>query len=303
MNLVQPQSRTDFRVTTAVIPVAGAGTRVFPMTTAVEKCMMPVYIGSESRPLVDFMVEDCAKAGITRIIFVTSERGKQQLQDFYGDMNEHLQNQLLALGKESLIAAEEARRSSRGLSFEYIIQPPGTYGTTVPLALAQESLKDEAHFVLMGGDDFVWHRDGTSELALAIATWKHSGADHVIMGNPVTRAEGVKYGILSLDGEGVLKNIDEKPPLERVPEQPLANISRYLFSDTIWPFVNQEMSTIRGSEQPEHYITYPITAAAQSGQRFQAHRVQGAYLDGGSFSGLQAAGNYISSQLATIWHN
>jgi UTP-glucose-1-phosphate uridylyltransferase len=123
------------------------------------------------------------------------------------------------------------------------------------------------------------------------------------MGNPVARSEGVKYGILSLDSKGILKNIDEKPPLERVPEQPLANISRYLFSDTIWPFINQEMNTKRGSDQPEHYITYPISAAAQSGQRFQAHRVQGVYLDGGSFDGLQAAGNYITSQLASIWHN
>lgn len=301
MNILGSQNQADFVVKTAVIPVAGAGTRVFPMTTAIEKCMMPVYAGGQTRPLIDFMVEDCAKAGITRIIFVTSQRGKQQLQDYYGELHPHLVGQLESLGKLQLIEAEQQRRQSRGITFEYIVQEPGVYGTTVPLFLAKPALRGEERFVLMGGDDFVWHADGSSELARALQTWRLAGTDHVIMGNPVAQADGTKYGILQLDPSGVLVAIDEKPPIERIPELPLANISRYMFSDSIWPFIDAEMATPRGEDQPEHYITYPITAAAQAGQKFQAHRVTGVYLDGGSFEGLQHAGAYISDALARYW--
>lgn len=286
------------RIETAVIPVAGAGTREFPVTTAIEKSMMPVYAGDASRPIIDFMVEDCATAGLGRVIFVTTERGQRQLQDYFGpDLTSTLRRQLERVGKTSKIDAELSRRRSYGLQFEYVIQPTHMYGTAVPLYLARAALRGEQHFALMGGDDFVYHEDGSSELQLALAGWSDSGTDHAIMGLPVNREDAPKYGILQTGSDGRLTAIDEKPPLQRVPLTPVANISRYLLSDAIWPHVLDEMQQLRGTG--EHYVTYPIGAALAEGQTFHVHPVQGQYLDGGSFEGLLQASNYITAHPRT----
>ena len=280
-------------IETTIMPVAGAGSRVFPCTTAIEKCMMPIYAGAQSRPVVDFMVEDCARAGIKRIIFVTSERGKVQLSEYFEHVNQNLKEQLQRLGKDDMLAEELVRRESFNLTYEYIIQPSDQYGTAFPPFLAKGYLKGETCFALMGGDDFVYRQDGTSELGAAIETWNNSDAEHVIMGKPVARAEGPNYGILQTDASGRLLGIDEKPPLERVPQEPVANISRYLLSDSIWPYIETEMAKRRGTA--EHYITYPINDAIADGHSFQVHPVGGEYMDGGSFEGLLKASEYISA--------
>lgn len=289
----------SMRIETAVLPLAGTGTREFPVTTAIDKAMMPIYAGQQSRPLVDYMVEDCVTAGLKRIIFVTTERGKVQLQNYFEpehldtNLRRHLENQ----GKTSLIQAELERRSTYGVQYEYLIQSPADgYGTTVPLYLAHAALQGEHRFALMGGDDFVYHQDGTSELGLALGTWDTSGTDHVIMGLSIPREEGSKYGILQTNTQGRLTAWNERPPLAQVPEHPVANISRYLLSDVIWHSVEQEMQQQRDGE---HFITYPVLAALAAGQSFQLHEVTGQYLDGGSFEGLLAASNYVNAHPRT----
>lgn len=286
-------SGNSIAIDTVIMPLAGAGTRAFPITTAIEKCMLPIYAGSQSRPIVDYMVEDCARAGVKRIIFITSERGKAQLKDYFEEVNPNLQAQIKRLGKDDQLQAELARRQAFGLEYEYVIQPADQYGTAYPPYLAKDHLRGERYFALLGGDDFIYHQDSTSELTTAIAGWAASGAEHAIMGKPIDRAEGPKYGILQIDGVGLLASIDEKPPLERVPAKPVANISRYLLSDSIWPFIEDEMRNDRG--RAEHYITYPISEALAAGQDFYVHPVQGEYIDGGSFEGLLQASQYITA--------
>lgn len=289
----------QMQIETAIIPVAGAGTSVFPCTTAIDKCFMPIYGNGQSRPLIDFMVEDCARAGLKRVIFVTTERGKTQLKEYFEDLNPTLKQQLEALGRDDIIAAEKKRRESYGLIYEYVIQPPDTYGTAVPPYLAKQKLDGEKQFALMGGDDFVYHPDGTSELKLAMETWEASTSDHVIMGVPVDREQAPRYGILQINEDSTLAEIDEKPPAERVPENPVANISRYLFSDKIWEHIETEISRQR-EKGKEHYITYPISDAVAAGQTFQVHAVRGTYLNGGNFDGLLEASNYLKAHPKTV---
>lgn len=286
------------KVETAVMPVAGAGTRVFPVATAIEKCMMPIYAGAQGLPVIDYMVADCARAGIKRIIFVTSERGRTQLKDYFETINQKLEAQLRGIDKDKVINNELKRRGKFDLKYEYVIQPTDRYGTAYPPYLARELLRGESHFALMGGDDFVYRQDGTSEIADAIKLWQESGSDHVIMGNPVEQEEGPKFGILHINDDGKLTHFDEKPPPERVPKKPVANISRYLLSDKIWPQLEAEMARNRHGAD-EHFITYAINDALADGQSFQVHPVSGKYLEGGSFEGLQRAGLYIATHPQT----
>lgn len=278
-------------VSSAVIPVAGVGTRTFPMTTVIEKCLLPVYAGSFTRPLVDYMVEDCIGAGIEQIIFITSERGKHQLKAYFSKLDSSLIAQLHYLGKNELLEKEIARRNKLKATIEYIIQPPGAYGTAIPLYLAKTHLGSSHKFIMMGGDDFIYHPDGTSELAIALRKWEHSATTHMLMGVEVPRMQATKYGVLNTNQSGLLKSINEKPPLSKIPENPLVNITRYLFSDEIWPHIDAEVALDRQGQ--EHYITTPITNAIRDGQTFGVHTVLGTYLDGGTFDGLQAAGAYI----------
>lgn len=279
---------------TAVIPVAGVGSRMLPATWSIEKCMLPVYTGGRTRLLVDWMVDECAKAGIKRVIFVTTERGKEQLYDYFEKIDANLATRYQYLGKGSIVEAEQARRDAYGLQFEYVIQPPGGYGTAIPPLLARPLLRGEKRFFLMGGDDFVYHEDEiTSELSLAIQTWGEAGTDHIIMGNPVSRASASRYGVLFTDDLGRLTEWIEKPMPEQLPNQPVvtANISRYGFSDRVWDYLDQEMKIGR---EGEHYITYPVLEALAAGQTFRIHEIRGTYLDGGTAEGLIEAGQYIT---------
>src|SRR5580700_10420536 len=118
-------------IETAIIPVAGVGSRMLPATWSIEKCMLPIYTGGQTRLLVDWMVEECAKAGLKRIIFVTTERGKKQLRDYFESIDSTLAVRYSHLGKEKTVVNEEARRAAYGLTYEYVIQPLDIYGTTV----------------------------------------------------------------------------------------------------------------------------------------------------------------------------
>ncbi len=280
------------QINSAVIPVAGIGTRAFPLTTAIEKCMLPVYAGDYSRPLIDYMVDDCARAGIKRIIFITSERGKVQLEDYFGKLSKSITEQLSELGKKEIISNELDRRNRYNIDYEFIIQPHGLYGTAVPLYTAREALRGEDRFVMMGGDDFVYHRDGLSELSLAIEAWKQQSTDHAIMGVAVSREEAPKYGVLRINKDENLTSIDEKPSFESVPENPVVNITRYLFNQSIWAPLEEEINVPRGNN--EHYITYAINDALRLAQTFKVHRVKGKYFDGGNYQGLLEASQYIT---------
>ena len=82
------------KITKAIIPVAGWGTRMLPITKAIEKCMLPVG----TRPVIDYVVQDVIAAGIKDIYFVVGEQSSQ-LQSFYRT-NIPLNDYLKRAGKE-----------------------------------------------------------------------------------------------------------------------------------------------------------------------------------------------------------
>ena len=84
------------KVTKAVIPAAGLGTRVLPATKSVPKEMLPIV----DRPAIHYIVEEAVRAGITDILIITS-RGKSSVEDYF-DRAPELEDRLLASGKEDL---------------------------------------------------------------------------------------------------------------------------------------------------------------------------------------------------------
>ena len=85
-------------ITKAIIPVAGWGTRMLPITKSIEKCMLPIG----NRPLIDYVVQDCLAAGVRELIFVVGEQSSQ-LESYYRS-NILLNDYLRSKGKDDKLA-------------------------------------------------------------------------------------------------------------------------------------------------------------------------------------------------------
>ncbi|MBU4579762.1 UTP--glucose-1-phosphate uridylyltransferase, partial [Patescibacteria group bacterium] len=103
------------RITKAILPVAGFGTRFLPVTKALPKEMLPIV----DKPIIQYLVEEAVKAGITEIIFVTG-RGKRSIEDHFDDSFE-LEYNLVEKHKHELL--KEIYNISRLAKFAYVRQP------------------------------------------------------------------------------------------------------------------------------------------------------------------------------------
>src|SRR5665648_683114 len=189
-------------ITKAIIPVAGWGTRMLPITKAIEKCMLPVG----TRPVIDYVVQDIIAAGITDIYFVVGEQSTQ-IQNYYRS-NIQLNDYLKRQGKQDklpLVAPLE------GVNIHFITQPStGAYGTSVPVGLASEYIDDDESALVIMGDQFFLRNDGGSNAADLISMVENSGETAGLLGVAVPEADIPKYGIIEKDADNNFVQIVEK---------------------------------------------------------------------------------------------
>lgn len=214
---------------TAVIAVAGFGTRMLPVTKAISKEMLPVG----SRPIVDYVVENAVNAGVQRIIFITRE-DDEQLRKFYSKPDKELVKNLRSAKKNDIL--KELEHLHTQVTYEFINQPhDGRYGTGVLPIVVEQALAGEDHFWLLAGDNAAYRRDGL-ELKDMLDEINHCGYESGIAGFEVPRHEVSRYGVMDIEeqsGVKVLKGFAEKPAVEDAPSN-IINISNYLFhSDLI----------------------------------------------------------------------
>lgn len=266
-------------ITKAIIPVAGWGTRRLPVTKAVEKCMLPVG----NRPIVDYTVQDCIKAGIKDIYFVVGEQSTQ-LHDFYRN-NIELNDYLRRNGKEDLlplIAPPKVR-------FHYVVQSSyGKYGTSIPVALAYEAMgsPDESVVVLMG-DDCIYNADGSSEVQRLIQATPEG--ECAMLGVEVPRESVSGYGVIEKNEADEFVRIVEKPQPDEAPSN-LINVSKYVLN----PAALQEIiSYTNETHDGEYYITEPINRLVNDGAHLKVIPAIGAYLDAGTLEGWLAANEWV----------
>lgn len=266
-------------ITKAIIPVAGWGTRRLPITKTIEKCMLPIG----NRPLVDYVVQDCIKAGITEIYFVVGEQSTQ-LRDYYRS-NIPLNDYLRDNGKEdklSLIAPLE------GVKLHYIVQPGrGKYGTAIPIALASEFVNEGESVVVLMGDDFIYNADGSSEVKRLIDATPEGECG--LLAAQVTLKKGGTYGLIVQDEDSYYKEIVDQPTVEDNPPSNLANISKYI--------LNKRVIDIAAALQPAYNGEYQLPEAVNQyvaeGGRVKVTPAEGQYLDGGSVDGWLHANNVV----------
>jgi UTP--glucose-1-phosphate uridylyltransferase len=213
------------KITKAVFPVAGLGTRFLPATKASSKEMLPVV----DKPLIQYAVEEAVAAGITQMVFITG-RNKRAIEDHF-DKAYELETELAARGRESLL--DQVRNIvPRHVSCIYVRQSEAL-GLGHAVLCARPVIGDEP-FAVMLADDLI---DGEPPV---MAQMTEVFADHgcsVLAVQKVPRAETSNYGIVRVaPGEGDIMQVTgivEKPKPENAPSD-LAVVGRYLLTPEIF---------------------------------------------------------------------
>lgn len=232
----------------AVIPVAGLGTRMLPMTKAIPKEMLPIV----DKPLIQYIVNECIAAGIKEIVLVTHS-SKNAIENHF-DTSFELETTLEKRVKRALL--EEVRS----------ICPPDV---TIMHVRQGEAL-GLGHAVLcaksiVGDDDFVVVLpdvvlDGytadqkTENIAAMIKRFKDVKASQIML-EPVPQESVHKYGIADIGGVKIkagesapIKSMVEKPKAEEAPSN-LAVVGRYVLSKAIWPLLAKTSAGAGGEIQ------------------------------------------------------
>lgn len=262
----QPRSRT---IKKAVILVAGFGTRFLPVTKAQPKEMLPLV----DKPIVQYLVEEVAAAGLKEIILVTG-KNKRAIEDHF-DRAPELEQFLESKGKSDL--AKIVREVSSLAHVAYVRQKEQK-GTADAVLTARPFIGDEP-FAVMSGDDIIDTAGMPSALAQMIAVYEKYGA-------PVTCLMRVppenthRYGVI--DGEEVdsgvwkIKRAVEKPAQGSAPTN-LATITKFIMTPDFLPYL-ENAPAVHG----EFYIPPAMDAYIKDGHEFYGCEVAGEWYDCGN---------------------
>lgn len=262
-------------ITKVVIPVAGLGTRFLPATKAQPKEMLPVV----DKPIIQYVVEDAVRSGITDIILVTGP-SKRAVEDHFSP-NYELINLLKKQGKESL--AEEVKKIADLANFIFIRQK-GPYGNGTPVLCAEKIIGDEP-FAVMWGDEF-FYTPKKPQLKQLIEVYEKYG-DPVLTASKVDDAGTERYGILDAlevePGIHQVKKIVEKPGPEKAPSR-LASLGGFILTPDIFEALKQTKLGKGG----ELWLVDAIFKLLKK-RPIYAKEVEGEYYDTGSKLGYLKA--------------
>jgi UTP--glucose-1-phosphate uridylyltransferase len=238
------------KITKAVIPAAGLGTRFLPATKAQPKEMLPIV----DKPAIQYVVEEAVRAGIDDILIITG-RSKRSLEDHF-DRNFELEYFLEDRGKTAELA--EVRRLAELADIHYVRQGE-PLGLGHAVSVARKHVGDNP-FVVMLGDDIMDEK--CSVLSDMMTTHEKTGAS-VIALSEFPLEEISSYGCVEpehLTEQLVrIRRIVEKPAPADAPSN-LAVMGRYLFT----PAIFDALEVIRPGVGGEIQLTDAIEVLLQT---------------------------------------
>jgi UTP--glucose-1-phosphate uridylyltransferase len=238
------------KITKAVFPVAGLGTRFLPATKASPKEMMPIV----DKPLIQYAVEEAVEAGMTDMIFITG-RTKRSIEDHF-DKAYELETELETRGKQELL--EIVRRTvPKGVNCIYIRQSEALGLGHAVLCASRVVSADEAFAVLLADD--LLDNNGSSSVTKQMADVYGYHRCSVLGTMNVRREDTRQYGIVSTERqEGKVQRITdivEKPSPEEAPSTQ-AVVGRYILTARIF----EHLRTIKPGAGGELQLTDAIAA-------------------------------------------
>ncbi|WP_333869688.1 UTP--glucose-1-phosphate uridylyltransferase GalU [Cypionkella sp.] len=263
------------KVTKAVFPVAGLGTRFLPATKSIPKEIMTLV----DRPLIQYAIDEARAAGIKEFIFVTS-RGKSALEDYF-DHSPELESTLRKAGKDALLEIlKETNMDSGAIAYLRQNRPMGL-GHAV--WCARRLIGDEPFAVLLPDDVIASEKPCLQQM---IEAYEQTGGN-MVAAMEVAPARASSYGVLDIEEDlGAIvrvKGMVEKPTAEEAPSN-LAVIGRYILS----PKVLTNLNKLKQGAGGEIQLTDAIAEEAKSGNVF-GYRFRGQRYDCGSKAGFLQA--------------
>ena len=210
----------------AVVPVAGTGTSLLPLSKSQPKEMLSVG----RKPVVQYVVEELAQSGIKRILFITAH-GKSSIEQHF-DIDENLIEMLRATGREDSLAELDYER--RDIEYFYTRQRR-QLGLGHAVLCAKPLVGSEPVVVALG--DSIIGINATSQITRRMVdVFDAENADAVLALEPVCKSQVSQFGIADPAGDGevmALNGVVEKPCPDNAPSN-LSIAARYVFSPAIY---------------------------------------------------------------------
>jgi UTP--glucose-1-phosphate uridylyltransferase len=225
----------------AVVPVAGLGTRLLPATKSQPKEMLPVG----RKPVVQYVVEELTRVGMTRVVFITGP-GKASIENHF-DLNGELIQMLRESGKEELLGELEFERAA--VQYFYTRQRQ-LLGLGHAVACAQSFVGDRP-FVVALGDSIIGMHAESDVVRRMTQCFEEQDAAAVIAFEEVPEHEVSQYGIAKpASDDEVFRILDlvEKPSTRDAPSR-LAIAARYVLSPAIFQALDATQPGVGGEIQ------------------------------------------------------
>ncbi|GGB90222.1 UTP--glucose-1-phosphate uridylyltransferase [Marivita lacus] len=251
------------KVTKAVFPVAGLGTRFLPATKSVPKEIMTLV----DRPLVQYAIDEARAAGIKEFIFITS-RGKSALEDYF-DESPILERELRKKGK--LEALEDLKSTNMESGAIAYMRQHKALGLGHAVWCARRLIGDEPFAVMLPDDVISAEKPCLQQM---IEAYEETGGN-MVAAMEVPRDKTSNYGILDVKedmGSMVsVKGMVEKPSVEDAPSN-LAVIGRYILHPQVLKNLNKVKTGAGGEIQLTDAIAQEIEGTGVYGYRFRGQR-------------------------------
>ena len=241
----------NVKVTKAVIPCGGFGTRFLPATKVIPKELMPIV----DKPALGYIVEEVANAGITDLLIIIAD-GKEKIKDFF------MPNDRLNLHLSSRNSTEEYRLVNKdyGMNITFIVQKKQD-GSGNAIYLAKEFANNEPIAVLFG-DDVIYIENGDGATKQLVDAYEKTGKT-VVGVQRTTEEKARRCGVMKTVGKvGKITNISgivEKPQGDLTSE--LVSFGRFVLTPDIFEAIERTKPFRDG----EIYLTNAIDEIARNG--------------------------------------
>jgi UTP--glucose-1-phosphate uridylyltransferase len=262
----------------AIIPLAGLGTRLLPLTSVFAKELLPI----NGKPGLEYILDECIEAGIKEVIFIISHKKLMIKKYFYSDK---FYKDIIKRKKNRNVMNEYKKilKYKKMIKFVFQNNPRGT-GDAV---LKTRSFIKDKYFLMLLPDDLIVKQNCSKSM---IAVHKKFNSS-VMASMKVKKKDVSRWGIYNIDKKinnknFIIKSVVEKPSIKHAPSNS-AVIGRYILPKTIF----KKLLNLKPGISNEIHITDAIQLLINENNMFIGHNFSGKYLDCGTMKG------YINSTL------
>ena len=262
----------------AIIPLAGLGTRLLPLTSVFAKELLPI----NGKPGIQYILDECIEAGIKEVVFIISKK-KQMIKNYF--YNDSFYKKIINKKKDPRIIKEykQILKYKKMIKFVYQNKPLGTGDAVLK---TKKYIKDK-FFLMLLPDDLIIKKNCSKSMINIHSRYKSS----VMASMNVNKKTVSRWGIFKLSkkldrNNYLIKDVVEKPSITSAPSNK-AVIGRYILPKKIF----SKLSKQKPGKGGEIHITDAIQSLIYDNNKFIAHNFSGKYLDCGSMNG------YIKSTL------